>query len=146
MGLSLLAAPIFGATEAAGRGPPNAQTDPKFFREDAENGAVLCSWMINLEMKAIGEKCHPDDKDIDAALGDALRDIHAFIAANSSTSQAEIEAAARQRIEMAKREAICVGDGENMYQLLHREGAREIRERTAKMLAVPRPPVLNPCL
>jgi len=135
-------------TQSSARiGPPTFQTEPRYAVEDAEHGAVLCTWMIVVEMKATSEKCHASESPaIDAALADTLSDIHRFVAANSPTTVSEIQAQATQRIAQAKTEDICSGDGEQMYQAIRARGAPALRQSTARMLAVPRPPVMNPCL
>jgi hypothetical protein len=138
-----------GAQDNAG--PPNHQSDPEFARIDRERGAVLCSWLILTELKAIDRRCHPGENPaLAAALDRSLDRFHAFIAANGGHPRDQLEAAVNRRLsEAAETEAepgLCEGDGEQFYRQLTRDGAAGIDEWTERTLAVPRPPVLNPCL
>ena len=130
-------------------GPPNFQTDPKFAKIDSERGAVLCSWMFAIEAKATSEKCHVGENEgTDEALAKSLDDIQAFVVANSDSSASDFSAATRARIEKSKLENICEPDGynEKFYQSMNAGGPKGIQEWTQKLLEIPRPPVLNPCL
>ncbi len=130
-------------------GPPNFQTDPKFAKIDSERGAVLCIWMFVIEAKATSEKCHVGENEgTDEALAKSLDDIQAFVVANSDSSTSDFSAATRARIEKSKLENICEPDGysEKFYQSMIAGGPKGIQEWTQKLLEIPRPPVLNPCL
>ena len=130
-------------------GPPNFQTDSKFAKIDSERGAVLCSWMFVIEAKATSEKCHVGENEAtDEALAKSLDDIQAFVVANSNSNGSDFSAATRARIEESKLENICEPDGynEKFYHSMNAGGPKAIQEWTQKLLEIPRPPVLNPCL
>lgn len=136
------------------RGPPNYQTDPAYARIDRERGAVLCSWLILTELKAIHQQCHAaESPDIERALDRSLERFHTFIVANSAETRERLEAAVADRLSEARAEAeahrdaeICAGDVEEFYRFFTRGGADGVDEWTERTLAVPRPPVLDPCL
>ena len=132
---------------AAERGPPNYQTEPRFAEEDRKSGAVLCSLMITLDMKAYSHTCRNGaDIEIESALDDSIQRIHRFVAANSNTKMIDLERQSRDYVERSKELHICGNDGRQFYQMITKGGAAGICEGTDKLLAVPRPPVLNPCL
>ena len=110
--------------------------------------------MILTELKAIHQQCHADDSpEIASALDRSLERFHTFIVANSDETRDQLEAAVAQRLSEAQSEAearggaeICAGDGEEFYRTFTQNGAAGVDEWTEHSLAVPRPPVLNPCL
>ena len=130
------------------RGPPNFQTDPEFARIDRERGAVLCAWLILIEIRAIHQQCHVGEQpELLAAFDRSLDRFNTFIVANSNETRASIEAqTARQSTLSRAQAAQCEGDGEEFYQYLTAQGAAGIDAWTETTLAVARPPVLNPCL
>lgn len=130
------------------RGPPNFQTNPEYARIDRERGAIMCLWLIATELKAIHQQCHAEESpEIGAALDRSLERLHAFIVANSDQSRASLEASVARKLTDARSEAgICTGDGERFYQDLTRNGAAGIDHWTEQAVAIPRPPVFNPCL
>ncbi|MBC2777453.1 hypothetical protein H6P80_07440 [Parasphingopyxis sp. GrpM-11] len=131
-------------------GPPTAQSNPEYTRIDSERGAVLCSWMIVTEMRALHRRCHADEPpELTSSLDRSLDRFHTFIVANSDDTRDALEARVASRLaEVDAEEGVCAPDGEaeRFYQLFISQGATGIDEMTEFALAVPRPPVLNPCL
>jgi hypothetical protein len=123
------------------------QTDPYFAKIDNERGAVLCSWLIVIDLKATSETCHQGrNQPLDDALQKSLDDITSFVVANSSRKAEEFKASTSLQLSLAKAEAICTGDATEFYKNFTSSGEKGIHEWTSKLLEIPRPPVMNPCL
>ena len=126
---------------------PDSNSDPRYAAEDIAHGAVLCTWSLMLGVKAVGEKCHArEDDSFASALAGAIADMDRFIAANGTPRTAALAAQAREVSTTLKREDICTPDGERLYEIVRSRGPAALREAVARMLAVPRPPVMNPCV
>ncbi|MEJ0076978.1 MAG: hypothetical protein WDO17_16340 [Alphaproteobacteria bacterium] len=121
--------------------------------EPDPHGAVLCSWHIYLMMKNWGDTCFPSERtEFKLALSEAIEKIEAFIMASSPATQRDIErarskmssdtAASRRRLG---RDA-CTALDKERYRYSEAQGASAIRDDITKLLAVPRKPVMNPCL
>lgn len=120
-------------------------------------GAVLCTHMIVAEVRDYVRACeggaHPK---LVRELGESLDDMNAFIAANSvpPTQKVDVARAAEQRFlqkygetRSIKRRSTCAGS--SVKQLLPsflKQSEDERRRAVKDLLAVPRLPVVNPCL
>lgn len=124
-------------------------------------GAVLCIWVIYVDLKAMGKVCAFDQESaFEKVLAESIDRMDGFITANSTTTQAELdrkkdEEFARMRKDMdiagpALSRDACQGniksDGIEMYRSFEAQGAEKIRRDISELLAVPRTPVFNPCL
>lgn len=110
-------------------------------------GAVLCIFLIHVQVLAQVEHCSPEDApDIQEALRQSVVDIEEFIVANSSRSREEV---ARYRNMLAdrinRRSKVCENRNE-IFEMYRKRGADAIRASTRELLAVPREPKSNPCL
>ena len=119
-------------------------------------GAVLCHWSIAITQKTIGEACFKKrGADYLASMDWAISRMDAFILRNSKTTQAQldknktkVESEIRKNIEIDSKGQCTPGQG----ALAFYPQSAKLRERVAveiwirDLLAVPRPPVMNPCL
>lgn len=145
---SSLSAPTERANDPS-NGPPNFQTDPKFTAEDHKHGAVLCNWIIDLSVLTFHDQCHKNEApEFRAALVESIDRINRFAAANSPESYEDMvkQAEQYQSRDRQSTHTQCTASAEHFYQRLKRAGPENLRQSTSRMLAVPRPPVLNPCL
>jgi hypothetical protein len=121
-----------------------------------KRGAVLCQWSIAITQKTIGEVCfNKRDKNYLASLQWAISEMDAFILRNSKTTQAQLDER-KMKVESEIRGNIEIdGSGECnpgqaslvFYPQQPAIPGRAAIERWIKdLLAVPRPPVMNPCL
>jgi len=124
---------------------------PRQFEADRSGaGAVLCAWSIYLSVQNYMRSCAVAQSPADDVIDEAIVAIDDFILANSSLhpTRAALEAFRRRVAESdARRKSgdrtIC----ENR-DLEHLRGVapQALRESVKKLLAVPREPVMNPCL
>lgn len=124
-------------------------------------GAVLCLAQIYLAVQAESELCQGQGEDWTGEIGAALDRIYSFIEANSLTPITKDELVAnsdkqivkfreqvRKRYERFGDEAsVCraVSQG-GLGAGMKKKGLDAFRADIDKALAVPRPPVMNPCL
>jgi hypothetical protein len=121
--------------------------------EDLKHGAVLCSWMILLGTKKIGEKCYPgQDTEFQALLAQSIARVDQFIIDNAPMT--------REKLEELKQaspfggeiptESLCSGDYRKFYEIekeaYGKLGPEALRRGIDDLLSVPRQPVMNPCL
>jgi len=151
--LALIVAVIGGSLApgmpALGQDPPASR--PLFEGDTSGRGAVLCVWSIYLIVRARAAACGLAREPIDDAFDEGIDAIEAFIMANSS------EHPTREMLEAFKRRAtesdlvIARRDPKTMCQHslvvdLRKTDPDQFRERTKWMLAIPRQPLMNPCL
>jgi hypothetical protein len=143
-----LAAQSPDASAPVAHGPPNDQVDPKFAELDKVHGAVLCGWMIVLNVKAFHDRCHPAaDADVAAALNDASTRLDQFIAVNTPIPLEQAKGRTTSFLANATQALSCDDpDAERFYQQMKARGPAQIRGWMTDMLSVPRPPVASPCL
>ncbi len=123
-------------------------------QDTSENGPVLCIWQIYLYQRASLERCAADTSSALKHSMDAnIERIHDFIVANSlkpvekkalQQQSAAFIAKYAQESRMKKDNALsipCPRNGKTSKALQH-----QYTEAVDKLLAVPRPPVMNPCL
>lgn len=132
-------------------------TQDQFIGDDESGaGAVMCSWGVYALTRAALDDCLADR--FPALRADLDRDIaamEAFIVANSpwpiTAAELHAEAEAQRRADLAARppaeaKACAAGDVGAILQSLDDLGPAGRRAAMDKLLAVPRWPVLNPCL
>jgi hypothetical protein len=126
---------------------------PDQFKEDKSGaGAVLCVWSLYLSIQAQTAACALPRRPVDDAIDQAVVDIDEFILANSSLHPT------RPMLEKFKRDA-AEGEinsarrwrGPQFCKNQDLEGFRspspeQVRSSVKALLAIPREPVMNPCL
>jgi hypothetical protein len=124
---------------------------PRQFEFDTSSGgAVLCAWSIYLSIQAETTACGMARRPVDDAFDEAIAAIDEFILANSSLhpTRAALDdfkrRAAESHVSAARqRGRFCTnGDIERFRSI----SADHIRTSVKSLLAVPREPVMNPCL
>lgn len=122
--------------------------------DDSGHGAVLCIAMINASLKAYADTCEPEGgEEISVALGESLADIAKFSGQNGDRSEAEYTTFINSYYEREMAEAREKGKeycsssaATEFYAPMAKAKVEDIRKATAKMLSVPRKPLMNPCL
>lgn len=139
--LALVMACIAFQARGQGLGTPNP--------EDIKHGSILCSWWIELQMKLTSDWCFPkEDSELKAALGESIEKIDRFIMDNMPMTQEEFADFKQRTVSGLSGMHACSAPNLNLYERIrHAPVDREaMRAATAKLLAVPRKPVANPCL
>ena len=124
--------------------------------DESGHGAVMCSWMIYVTLRAALNDC-PADRFVDlrADLDQGLVAMEAFIVANSVTPTSVAELRGKAAAEEVRRRAavpssgprVCAsGEVGTMITAVNGMGGQARREMVDKLLSVPRWPVSNPCL
>jgi hypothetical protein len=126
---------------------------PRQFQADSSGaGAVLCVWSIYLSVQAETAACNLARRPVDDAMDEAIIAIDEFILANSSLHPtramldefkrraAESELSAVRQRGLQK---VCQSSDLEHFRSVARG---EIKTSTKSLLAVPREPVMNPCL
>jgi hypothetical protein len=125
---------------------------PDQFKEDRSGaGAVLCTWSIYLSVQAETAACALSRRPVDDAIDQAIVAIDEFILANSSLhpTRAKLENfkrnAAASAVSGARRlgQQFCKREDLEMFRSPSPE---KIQAGVKALLAVPREPVMNPCL
>jgi hypothetical protein len=145
--LLLLASP-------AAQGQPNRQPP-----ESDPRGAVLCAWSIYVSLRAVGAACFPEQVGFNALLDEMIGRMDRFIVDNAPTTQRELDkgkAALSAETIMdfeagppdGKRRSCGEhpGGSAQIYRHMEQQGAARLRAEMDRLLAVPRRPVMNPCL
>jgi hypothetical protein len=144
-------------TNAQDRQPQLEPPDP--------HGAVLCAWQIYLVAAEVGEMCFPgEDAPLKEVLRESIDEMDAFIIANGPATADQIAEAKRRVHEMTglsqliararEREPgtpICRSEAfrdvvDFVYERMRKQDTQTLRSEIAQLLAVPRKPVLSPCL
>lgn len=129
------------------------------------HGGVLCIWQMYLAAAAVGEMCFPGE---DAPPKDVLREsigkMDAFIIANDPATAEQIAEAKSKIHEMTGLSRLIAEARERepgtpicrskalrgpvgfLYERIRRQDPETMRAGIAQLLAVPRKPVLSPCL
>ncbi|MDR2219471.1 MAG: hypothetical protein LBE24_02715 [Methylobacillus sp.] len=134
--------------------PVETVTDEKGLSAQVDtsgHGAVLCSWAIYVEVQAITAACQKPRKPADDAIDAAIVDIDKFIIANSSErpTQANLDEFKHRVTGTASPEQIkeyCAQPDDPIINEIRSMSPDKIREQVKHLLAVPREPVMNPCL
>ena len=144
--VAALAAPAFGQ-DRMDLGPRQFQWEPP-----TGAGAVLCIWLIHVTVQAWTAECGLPRSAADSALDESIAAMDEFIIANSSLHPTRAaladfkRRAAESELSGMRREGspkMCVNrDIEGFRQ----RSPDQISASTKELLAVPREPVMNPCL
>lgn len=122
---------------------------------DSGKVAIFCAWDIYVGLMLGADYCYPDSHwELKEDLVDAVERLEGFIVANSLTpiTREQLEAAVqRRRKEFVDGISRMPAHGPrcpstSWIDELQRDGRAKRRADVTEMLAVPRPPVLNPCL
>lgn len=117
--------------------------------DNSKGGAVMCAWEIYATMKNTMDKCHPEETELRQNFDLAIEKLEKFIVANNQTpiTKTEIETDRQKKRDMLPDQ--CKGETDEMtkYFLANKsEFLEKFQESIDASLAIPRPPVLNPCL
>jgi hypothetical protein len=151
--LTILSCPFvgLGASKSA-VGEDRMVLGPRQFATDKGAGAVLCAWSVYLSVRRQTTACAFSRQPVDDTIEEAITAIDGFIIANSSLHPT------REMLEDFKRRAgeadlryarqlgmqkYCAND---LTQHLRSQTPDQIRASIKELLAVPREPVMNPCL
>lgn len=136
---------VLSATAAAG--DEAMVLGPRQFEADRSGaGAVLCAWSIYLTVQHYTKSCDLVRGPADDAIDEAIVAIDDFILANSSLHPSRVALEAfkrRSETEATATRNFCAN--RDIEQFRHVE-PEALRQSVAKLLAVPREPVMNPCL
>jgi hypothetical protein len=134
-------------------GPASAQSlvqepVPKPDPEDLKRGAVLCVWQIYAFIREFGATCHPfEDADVRDQIARSVERMEEFIVINGHPGPNYISSWEQRFHDSGKNKDICKSkDAEQMYRAFVKLTPAEIKDKTDFLLAVPRMPVMNPCL
>jgi hypothetical protein len=123
--------------------------------DNSGHGAVLCAWKLSVDIVAALDVCVPGQHPaLRRDMADALDAIADFIVANSLTPvrKSELERYVNQRLADTERQRDASGKAcspeflDDALPKLDAIPSAERRAETANLLAVPRPPVMEPCL
>ena len=124
---------------------------PRQFEGD-NSGAVLCVWLIYLTIQAATAECGVPRQPSDDAIDKVIADMDEFILANSSLhpTRAMLDDFKHRRMELEMSvlrqkglQTFCEGPDIKHFRSLSTD---RIHAEIKKLLAVPREPVMNPCL
>ena len=111
---------------------------------------MLCAWSLLLSVRTQTTACAVSRQPVDDAIDEAITAIDGFIIANSSLDPTHemLEDFKRRAGEAELRQARQLGMQKYCENNLHfrRESPDQIRALTKGLLAVPREPVMNPCV
>jgi hypothetical protein len=116
------------------------------------DSAVLCVWDIYITEKLGADYCYPDSEhELKEDMTDALERLKDFIVANSISpvTRAELDASVQRKFTQTFAKPPNPPNAERCrehFQAFISAGRESRRAALAKILAVPRPPVLNPCI
>jgi hypothetical protein len=127
---------------------------PRQFEYDKSGaGAVLCSWSLLLSIRTTSQACGMAKEPIDDAIDQAIAAIDEFIIENSSLrpTRAMLEdfkqRAANQELDILRRRGLQNACGPRSDIQGFRSGTPEQMQASVRsLLAMPREPVMNPCL
>ena len=124
---------------------------PRQFEQDKSGaGAVLCSWALYLSIQAQTAACGLSRRPTDDAIDQAIAAIDEFILANSSLHPTRAaldtfkrEATASDRERASRETQFCTRPDLERFRSINPE---RIQAGVKALLAVPREPIMNPCL
>ena len=117
--------------------------------DNSKGGAVMCAWQIYAGMKNTMDKCHPEETELRQNFGLAVEKLERFIVANSLTPVTKIELEDALQKQFDKMPDQCTGEANKMAEKFiskKSEFLEKFQKSIDDSLAVPRPPVINPCL
>jgi hypothetical protein len=150
LALIVIAAIGWALTAPAG-GQDQMTLGPRQFEEDKSGaGAVLCFWSIYVSVQAQTAACALPRRPVDDAIDQAIIAIDEFVITNSSLhpNKATLEDFKRRVTEselsgLRRRGKFC----ENAdLEAFRSPSPEKIQAAVKALLAVPREPVMNPCL
>jgi hypothetical protein len=118
-------------------------------------GAVLCAWTIYVDVMLAAEACFPDSHaEIRKHLVEGVDAMNDFIVANNpdpvKKADLENQIAKRRAEKFSRLPASVIGTQQcplsDFVRNFEKGTPEEWRASISKMLSVPRPPVMNPCL
>ncbi|KWV59212.1 hypothetical protein AS156_31535 [Bradyrhizobium macuxiense] len=147
MGMAAIAATLVSPVVAQDR----MTLGPRQFEVDKSGaGAVLCAWSLYLSIQAKTAACALPRRPTDEAIDQAIVAIDQFILENSSLhpTKEALEAFKRNAATFSLRALnsqpqLCQGSDLDHFRSIDPE---KIRAGVKALLAVPREPVMNPCL
>jgi len=152
-GLLVLGAVALTVASAPVLGQNDMVLGPRQFESDRSGkGAVLCVWSIYLSVQAKTSACGLPRRPADDAMDEAIAAMDEFILSNSSLrpTREMLEDFKRKAVApdigMARRngvEKVCESADLDRFRRISPE---KIRASAKELLAVPREPVMNPCL
>ncbi|MBR0850271.1 hypothetical protein JQ543_21170 [Bradyrhizobium diazoefficiens] len=151
--LTIVSCPLVGlsASEPA-VGEDRMVLGPRQFETDKGAGAVLCAWSMYLSVRTQTTACAVSRQPVDDAIDEAISAIDGFIITNSSLHPTHemLEDFKRRAGEAELRHARQLGMQKycenNLAQHFRRQNPDQVRASVKGLLAVPREPVMNPCL
>lgn len=120
-----------------------------------QDTAVMCVWTIYVGLHVAADYCFPDsEKELREDFADAVEHFKDFIVANSLTpvrrSDLDAYVETRRKELLARASKLPAGAPRcartDMFTHYQADGGEKRRADVARMIAVPRPPVMNPCL
>ena len=151
--LTILNCPFIGLSASkTAVGEDRMILGPRQFETDKGGGAVLCAWSMYLSVRTQATACAISRQPVDDAIEEAITAIDGFIIANSSLhpTREMLEDFKRRAGEAELRHARQLGMQKycesNLAQHFRRQSPDKILASVKELLAVPREPVMNPCL
>lgn len=132
-----------------------ASQPPEF--DHSGKGAVLCTWLMMVEMRITIDLCYPSEfGDLRANLTEGIDTTNDFIVANSPTpvtkhdlNQNIARRLANERAQLAggsPSPAECRKRREQFIEPMARQSRDEFHRWLSDFLSIPRKPLMNPCL
>jgi hypothetical protein len=149
--LVLVAAMVL-ALSAPAFGQERMILGPRQFEADTGAGPVLCIWALYLTVQAETAACAIARLPVDDAIDEAIVAIDEFILANSSLrpTRAMLDdfkrRAAESHLNFARRHGMARSCGGRDIERFRKASPDQVQASTKALLAVPREPVMNPCL
>lgn len=112
--------------------------------DDSKNGAVLCWWGIYTSIKAVLDECHLEETEFRKEIDLVVEKLKNFIVANSLSPVTKSELTDYVQNERKKLHGKC--ENKEMEQFIKQFKSMPLQKIIDESLAVPRPPVTNPCL
>lgn len=116
--------------------------------DNSKTGAVLCLWQILVPVKASMDTCYPEKKQVRATMDQIVENLKVFIMANSLSpvNEADLDKYIQKRQQ--DMQGTCARENKHMtrFSNMSEEKLEELKKGIDASLALPRPPVLNPCL
>lgn len=125
---------------------------PRQFQADTGAGAVLCVWSLYLTVQAETAACAMTRLPVDDAIDQAIAAIDEFILANSSLrpTRAMLDdfkrRVAESHLNFAGRHGMARSCGSRDIERFRTASPDQVQASIKALLAVPREPVMNPCL
>jgi hypothetical protein len=146
----IVIAPVLVALSVPAFGQDRMVLGPRQFERDQGAGAVLCIWSIYLTIQTDTAACGWPRRPVDDAIDDSIGAIDEFILANSSLhpTRATLDdfkhRAAESHLSFVRRRGRSCESRD--VEPFRGSGPDQIRASTKALLAIPREPVMNPCL